>query len=175
MIAGPNIVDTVARVTHLGGLTKWGWMILQYPLAFGFLVLAFWLMYYILPDFPQHKSQILVGATMWCQQRLTITDPQHARMFVLMPIMMGYFATIYPIGVSIYMIVSTAVYVGEYLWVVGRPHPMISAPPKSQLPPPPRPDQDAVSPAATDRELSAGPNRQQPAQVSKGRKGAKRR
>src|ERR1051325_10518472 len=37
-------------------------MILQYPLAFGFLVLAFWLMYYILPDFPQHKSQILVGA-----------------------------------------------------------------------------------------------------------------
>ena len=62
MMAGPNIVDGVARFTHLGGLTKWGWMILQYPLAFGFLVLAFWLMYYILPDFPQHKSQILVGA-----------------------------------------------------------------------------------------------------------------
>jgi membrane protein len=62
MMAGPNIVDTVAHFTRLGGLTKWGWMILQYPLAFGFLVLAFWLMYYILPDFPQHKSQILVGA-----------------------------------------------------------------------------------------------------------------
>ena len=62
MIAGPNIVDTVARVTHLGGLTKWGWMILQYPLAATFLVSAFWLMYYILPDFPQHKRQILVGA-----------------------------------------------------------------------------------------------------------------
>lgn len=62
MIAGPNIVDTVARVTHLGSLTKWGWMILQYPLAFAFLVSAFWLMYYILPDFPQHKRQILVGA-----------------------------------------------------------------------------------------------------------------
>jgi membrane protein len=62
MIAGPNIVDTVARVTHLPSLTKWGWMILQYPLAFSFLVSAFWLMYYILPDFPQHKRQILVGA-----------------------------------------------------------------------------------------------------------------
>jgi len=62
MMAGPNIVESVAHFTHLGGLTKWGWMILQYPLAFGFLVLAFWLMYYILPDFPQHKSQILVGA-----------------------------------------------------------------------------------------------------------------
>jgi membrane protein len=62
MIAGPNIVDVVARYTHLDSLTKWGWMLLQYPLAFAFLVLAFWLMYYILPDFPQHKRQILVGA-----------------------------------------------------------------------------------------------------------------
>ena len=62
MIAGPNIVDTVARATHLDSLTKWGWMILQYPLAATFLVSAFWLMYYILPDFPQHKRQILVGA-----------------------------------------------------------------------------------------------------------------
>jgi len=62
MMAGPNIVDVVARVTRLGGLTKWGWMILQYPLAFAFLVLAFWLIYYILPDFPQHKQQIVVGA-----------------------------------------------------------------------------------------------------------------
>ena len=63
MMAGPNIVDVVARVTHLSGLTKWGWMILQYPLAFAFLVAAFWLMYYLLPDFPQHKRQILAGAT----------------------------------------------------------------------------------------------------------------
>lgn len=62
MLAGPNIVGSLARVTHLGSLTKWGWMILQYPLAFAFLVSAFWLMYYILPDFPQHKRQILVGA-----------------------------------------------------------------------------------------------------------------
>lgn len=75
---------------------------------------------------------VLVGGTMWLQQRLTITDPQQARMFLFMPIMMGYFAFIYPIGVSIYMIVSTLAYVGEYLWVVGRPHPMIAAPPKSQ-------------------------------------------
>jgi membrane protein len=62
MMAGPNIVDTIARVTHLNAIAKWGWMILQYPLAFAFLVAAFWLIYYILPDFPQHKRQILVGA-----------------------------------------------------------------------------------------------------------------
>jgi membrane protein len=62
MMAGPNIVDTIARVTHLNAIAKWGWMIVQYPLAFAFLVTAFWLIYYILPDFPQHKRQILVGA-----------------------------------------------------------------------------------------------------------------
>ncbi len=118
---------------------------------------------------------ILVGGTMWIQQRLTITDPQQARMFVLMPIMMGYFATIYPIGVSIYMIVSTAVYVGEYLWVVGRPHPMITAPPKSQLPSPAQGGQHDASPAGTDRQLPAGQHRQLPSQGSKGKKGAKRR
>jgi membrane protein len=62
MMAGPNIIDVIARVIHLNGVAKWGWMILQYPLAFAFLVTAFWLIYYILPDFPQHKTQILVGA-----------------------------------------------------------------------------------------------------------------
>jgi membrane protein len=69
MLGGPNIVNIVARFTHLNAIAKWGWMILQYPLAFAFLVAAFWLMYYILPDFPQHKRQILVGAiiaaTLW--------------------------------------------------------------------------------------------------------------
>jgi YidC/Oxa1 family membrane protein insertase len=118
---------------------------------------------------------ILVGATMWFQQRLTITDPQQARMFVLMPIMMGYFATIYPIGVSIYMIVSTAVYIGEYRWVVGRPHPMISAPPKSQLPSRAQGEQDDAPAADANRQLPAGQNRHPPAQTSKGKKGAKRR
>ena len=102
---------------------------------------------------------VLVGATMWLQQRLTITDPQQARMFLLMPIMMGYFAFIYPIGVSVYMIVSTLAYVGEYHWVVGRPHPMITAPPKSQ----------AASQA------QPAPGGRSPAPESQGRKGAKRR
>ena len=118
---------------------------------------------------------VLVGGTMWIQQRLTVTDPQQARMFVLMPIMMGYFATIYPIGVSIYLIVSTAVYIGEYLWVVGKPHPMIAAPPKSQLPPRAQADQNSAAAAGGDRQLPAGQNRQQPVQTSKGKKGAKRR
>ena len=76
---------------------------------------------------------VLVGVTMYFQQRLSVTDPQQARMFVFMPIMMGYFATIYPIGVSIYMIVSTLAYIAEYLLVVGPPRPIVAAPPKSQM------------------------------------------
>ncbi len=75
---------------------------------------------------------VLVAVTTWFQQRMSVTDPQQARMFVFMPIMVGYFAMLYPIGLSIYWIVSTAAYIGEYYLVVGRPHPMAAAPPKSQ-------------------------------------------
>ncbi len=102
---------------------------------------------------------ILVGATMWLQQRLTITDPQQARMFLFMPVMMGYFAFIYPIGVSIYMIISTLAYVGEYLWVVGRPHPMIAAPPKSQAISQAKPAPGGGPPAALPRRGGKGAKR----------------
>jgi YidC/Oxa1 family membrane protein insertase len=75
---------------------------------------------------------VLVGLTTWYQQRMSVTDPTQARMFVFMPIMFGYFAVNYAVGLSIYWIVSTAAYVGEYFLVVGRPSPMVAAPPKSQ-------------------------------------------
>jgi membrane protein len=62
MVAGPNIVNAGASALHLGAGAKWVWMILQYPLAFSFLVLALWLIYYALPNLRQHKTQILIGA-----------------------------------------------------------------------------------------------------------------
>jgi membrane protein len=62
MLAGPDIVDKLANAVHLSAAAKWTWMILQYPLAFGFLVLALYLIYYTLPDFPQHKWQIITGS-----------------------------------------------------------------------------------------------------------------
>ncbi len=89
--------------------------------------------------FPAHPERLLlllipllVALSTWYQQKMSVTDPQQARMFVFMPIMIGYFATLYPIGLSIYWIVSTVAYIGEYYLVVGKPHPMASAPPKSQ-------------------------------------------
>lgn len=90
-------------------------------------------------SFAAHPEQLLVllfpllvAATTWWQQRMSVTDPQQARLFVFMPIMVGYFGTLYPVGLSIYWIVSTFAYILEYLIVVGRPHPMAAAPPKSQ-------------------------------------------
>jgi YidC/Oxa1 family membrane protein insertase len=121
---------------------------------------------------------LLVAVSTWFQQRLSVTDPAQARMFVFMPIMVGYFATLYPIGLSIYWIVSTLAYIGEFYIVVGRPHPMVSAPPKSQMPAAPQspapggsapskgPGAAAVKPAASGRRRRGS--------VSSGKKGAKR-
>jgi YidC/Oxa1 family membrane protein insertase len=93
-------------------------------------------------EFPVHPDRILlflfpvlVAVSTWWQQRMSMTDPQQARMFMFMPVMVGYFSTLYPIGLSIYWIVTSIAYVGEFILVVGRPHPMVGAPPKSQAAP----------------------------------------
>lgn len=64
---------------------------------------------------------LLVALTTYLQQRMSVTDPQQARMFVFMPVLVGYFATQFPVGLSIYWIVSTLAYALEYYIVVGRP------------------------------------------------------
>jgi YidC/Oxa1 family membrane protein insertase len=78
---------------------------------------------------------LLVAGTTWWQQRMNMTDPQQARMFMFMPLMIGYFGMLYPVGLSMYWIVSTLAGIAEYIIVVGRPHPMAAAPPKSQAQP----------------------------------------
>lgn len=66
----------------------------------------------------------LVAITTWWQQRLTVTDPRQAKALAFMPVLIGVFAVNYQIGLSVYWIVSTVAYIGEYLWVVGvRPAP----------------------------------------------------
>jgi len=143
----------------------------------------------IFAEIPTHPERllvllipVLVGGSTWWQQRMSVTDPQQARMFAFMPILIGYFATLYPVGLSIYWIVSTIAYIGEYFLVVGRPHPMSVAPPKSQAGRAiagggnaasgasglPSPDQKAAgSPAADGRGRGAAPGR-------RAKKGAKR-
>lgn len=77
-----------------------------------------------LPNHPEWLLLLVFPAlvaitTLW-QQRLTIQDPRQAKIFTLMAILIGGFAVNYPIGLSVYWIVSTVAYIGEYLWVVGR-------------------------------------------------------
>ena len=71
----------------------------------------------------------LVGATTYFQQRMTTTDPQQARLFILFPFMFAVFAVGFPVGLSIYWIVYSLVGMLEYYLVMRLP----SAPP----PPPP--------------------------------------
>jgi YidC/Oxa1 family membrane protein insertase len=66
---------------------------------------------------------VLIGASTYFQQRVSVTDPQQARMFLFMPFLIGYFSLNFPVGLSLYWFVSTVAYVAEYVSVVGLPKP----------------------------------------------------
>lgn len=71
---------------------------------------------------------LLIAATTYFQQRMSITDPQQARFFVFMPILFAWFSFSFPVGLSIYWISSTVVGIVEYYIVLG--------PPARRTPPP---------------------------------------
>ncbi|HEV8338061.1 MAG TPA: YidC/Oxa1 family membrane protein insertase [bacterium] len=71
---------------------------------------------------------LLIAATGYFQQRMSITDPQQARFFVFMPILFAWFSFNFPVGLSIYWIASTVVGIIEYYVVLGPP---------ARRPPPP--------------------------------------
>jgi len=77
---------------------------------------------------------ILTGITTFWQQRMSITDPKQAQMFIIMPFFVAYtsIAGWFPLGLSIYWIISTALYILEYYVVVGPPKPPGIAPPRAQ-------------------------------------------
>lgn len=75
---------------------------------------------------------ILSGLTTFWQQQMTVTDPQQAKMFIFMPFMVAFFALQFPLGMSIYWIVSTLVYIAEYYLVVGPPKKVRVAAPKAR-------------------------------------------
>jgi len=79
---------------------------------------------------------VLVGATTYLQQRLSMTDPQQAKLFIFMPFFTAYWAILLPVGMSLYWIVSTMVGIVEYFVVVGRP--VRPAPALARSPTPPR-------------------------------------
>lgn len=89
----------------------------------------------MLPEHPMLVFvPVLTGLTTYLQQRMSITDPQQARLFVFMPLFLAYtsIAGWFPLGLSIYWIVSTSLYVIEYYIVVGRPKKIGVAPPRKR-------------------------------------------
>ncbi len=64
---------------------------------------------------------VLIGASTYLQQKVSVTDPQQARMFVFMPFLIGWFSLNFAVGLSLYWFASTLAYIAEYLSVVGLP------------------------------------------------------
>jgi YidC/Oxa1 family membrane protein insertase len=64
---------------------------------------------------------LLIAGSTWLQQKVSVTDPNQARMMMFMPILIGYFSLNFPVGLSLYWFTSTMAYVAEYLAVVGFP------------------------------------------------------
>ncbi len=60
LLAGPQIADAIG----LGSMANVVWSILQWPLAFAFMVAAFWAAYYVLPnrDQSEYKKVLLKAA-----------------------------------------------------------------------------------------------------------------
>src|SRR5438270_13561573 len=70
VLMGGNAAEFIGAKLNLGGITILAWKVLQWPIAFGFLILAFALIYYFGPDIKeQHWYWItpgsLVGVILW--------------------------------------------------------------------------------------------------------------
>lgn len=73
MLAGPEILDWLGRRLRFPTGRVDLWMVLQYPIAFAILVLAFFMIYRFLPNLKQSWKQILVGSVVATVLWLVVT------------------------------------------------------------------------------------------------------
>ena len=73
MLGGPEIIDWIGSRLRLPSGRVDLWMVLQYPIAFSLLVLAFFMIYRFLPNLKQRPRQILVGAVVATVLWLVVT------------------------------------------------------------------------------------------------------
>ena len=73
MLGGPEIIDWIGSHLRLPSGRLNLWMVLQYPIAFSILVLAFFMIYRFLPNLKQRPRQILVGAVVATALWLVVT------------------------------------------------------------------------------------------------------
>lgn len=62
VLAGPALAEKLAQTTGLGAAFEWTWLILQWPLVFGLVVVGIGLIYYFGPDAEQDWAWITPGA-----------------------------------------------------------------------------------------------------------------
>ncbi len=62
---------------------------------------------------------VFIGVSTYLQQKVSVTDPQQARMFLFMPFLIGWFSLNFAVGLSLYWFSSTVMYIVEYVSVVG--------------------------------------------------------
>ena len=112
-------------VNPLGGCLP---MLLQMPVLFAFYTLlsnaielrgapfALWLQDLSRPD-PYWVSPIVMGATMFLQQRMTpSTDPMQKNMMYIMPVMFTYISLNLPSGLVLYWLLSNVLAIAHQYW-----------------------------------------------------------
>ncbi|HXT68184.1 MAG TPA: YihY/virulence factor BrkB family protein [Vicinamibacterales bacterium] len=62
VLAGPEIAETLAKITRFGAAFEWTWLVLQWPLVFSLVVVAIGCIYYFGPDADQDWVWITPGA-----------------------------------------------------------------------------------------------------------------
>jgi membrane protein len=64
VVAGPELAESLAQRFGLGGAFEWTWKILQWPLVFLLVSLAFCLIYYFAPDVDQDFVYLTPGSVL---------------------------------------------------------------------------------------------------------------
>jgi membrane protein len=62
VLLGPTLAESLGRITALGAIFEWAWLILQWPLVFALVATAIGLLYYFGPDADQDWVWITPGA-----------------------------------------------------------------------------------------------------------------
>ena len=62
VVSGPEIAQTIAARVGLGPIFAWAWMILQWPVVFLLISVAFGLVYFLAPDAEQRWPWIMPGS-----------------------------------------------------------------------------------------------------------------
>jgi membrane protein len=62
VMAGPMIIDHLARIGGMGAVFTWTWQILQWPIAFALMCLGIGVVYYVAPDAEQDWVWVTPGA-----------------------------------------------------------------------------------------------------------------